>query len=218
MKHPAFSIDKNPNLDRNLSSTLIHWKLFADQFYRSSECIFNQVAIDYRKMIIEVQERKPTAKMDIVYKPDIESVYVLMIGYCLENMIKGLLIFNDPTLTSGKSLNKKIKTHNLSRLSKGLKVPFTEEESQLMDVITVYIEWLAKYPIPTKASETLSSWGLSIESVRCIFVDIYRKLSLEMQATGLLSEHMHNYLFDTRPAEDKIANIHGKFFARGKTQ
>lgn len=194
MKHKDFHIDKREG--QNLGVNLNSWKLFADQFYRSSEVIFIQICYDYSKIRSEDQIQKKTGNFNNrKYTPLIDHVYFLLIGYCLEDMIKGILVYENPTLVSGGKLARSIKHHDLGDLARRIKIELSEEEKQLLDFLTPNIEWYSKYPIPANALDSIGSSGHQINTVREIFLVIYQKLSDKMQATGSLKAHLHNYKF-----------------------
>src|ERR1051325_7966251 len=83
----------------SLAVNLTTWKLFADQFYRSSEVLYKQITIDYSRMISDHTIQRKTGNFDHrKYTPSIDNNYLLLIGYCLENLIKGILVFENPNL------------------------------------------------------------------------------------------------------------------------
>jgi hypothetical protein len=127
------------------------------------------------------------------------TLYFFLIGMCLENMIKGILIHQDPTLVKGSQLKGKIKTHNLKLLANSIAgCSFTDEEKQLFDFLTEHTIWISKYPIPANADDFFEGMVYQTEAVREVLLSVYNKQSRIMEATGDLVAHLHNYQFSPR--------------------
>jgi len=191
MTNQDFAIQPRPGT--TLGANLNTWKLFADQFYRASECLLQQVRADMTRMVREHLRHKAGSPFSSTYQPTIDHVYFLTIGYCLENMMKGIIIFQDPDHVANGKLSRQVKSHDLARLAKLTGVIFSDDEQRFFDFITPSIKWYGKYPIPTKAEDSIGSSNHSIEEVRKHFLNIYRKLSLKMESTGKLKVHLHSY-------------------------
>jgi hypothetical protein len=145
------------------------------------------------RMVRELRQQA-AGHFSAMYRPTIDHVYFLTIGYSLENMMKGIIIFQDRNHVANGKLSKQVKSHDLGRLAKLTGVIFSEDEQRLFEFITPAIKWYGKYPIPTKAEDSIGSSNHSIEEVRKHFLTAYRKLSLKMEATGKLTDHFHNYV------------------------
>lgn len=176
---------------------LIRWKIIADQFYRSSELIYEECFRDQEKAYLKSFESIDIIiASEITHTPGVDFPYFLMIGYCLENMIKGLLIEQRPLLTSGRKLSQDITNHNLPVLSAKLKIDFTDEEKDLLIFLYRNIEWLAKYPIPKDSYNSIVATSYILLEVRKLFKAIYGKLSNAMTATGALPDFYNSYPVD----------------------
>ena len=74
--------------------------------------------------------------------------YMLLSGYALECVLKGLLLARNPDLVQDeKKLDTSITTHNLPQLFNNCEIELSEQERQVTDVMTWHIEW-GKYPAP----------------------------------------------------------------------
>lgn len=194
MSHKDFHVNKREG--EKLGTNLNSWKLFADQFYKASECIFIQVILDRQKMLQNhLRWQREKSYPDRNYTPTLDNIYFLQIGYSLENMIKGLLLFENPDLVAKRKLDVSIKSHNLSKLAAMLKIELSDDEKELLDFITPHIIWYGKYPIPADALDSIGSSFHQIEKVREFFLSLYKKLSKKMEETGKLKDHLHNYEF-----------------------
>jgi hypothetical protein len=82
--------------------------------------------------------------------------YMLLIGYATENLLKAILVVQKPS-TSEKTAGKLkvIKTHDLGRLCDMCAIALCQEERDMLDRMTRYVEWLGRYPVPLKAEDML---------------------------------------------------------------
>ncbi|WP_343617346.1 hypothetical protein [Flavobacterium sp.] len=78
------------------------------------------------------------------------AIFLLM-GFAIENLIKGIIVFDKPENVNTGILGKEIKTHNLCKLLE--KIPelrFTDQELQFVETITEAIPDWGRYPSPIK--------------------------------------------------------------------
>ena len=76
------------------------------------------------------------------------SVFLLM-GFAVENLIKGTLIFDNPEFINTGKLSGKIKTHNLqSLIEKTDEIELTDSEQNLIGVLSEAIPDWGRYPSP----------------------------------------------------------------------
>ncbi len=199
MQNEYFSITKDTNQENvshgSLSTSLNNWKLIADEFVRASEVLYSELTKDNQKVINDHSEFKRTGNfVNRGYTPHLNHVYFLQIGYCLENMIKGILTYHNPQLVDGKEIAKRLKSHKLVTFTPDLRnIQFGEDDKQLLEFVTEIIIWFGKYPIPTKAQEAVRSAAYRVDKVRDAFFSLYDKLSQEMESTGNLKQHLHCY-------------------------
>lgn len=88
------------------------------------------------------------------------SVYMMLAGFVLENLFKGILIYNEPDILGEGKLPsderyKFIRSHKLRDLLNkiyeqiDIKEVFKQDEYQdLLERLTKYIEWAGRYPVP----------------------------------------------------------------------
>jgi hypothetical protein len=125
--------------------------------------------------------------------------YILQIGYCLKNIIKGVLTFNNPKLADGGEIAKILKSYKLGTFTPDLRnIQFSAEDKQLLEFVTTIIIWYGKYLIPAKAEEAIRSPAHNIVKLRETFFNLYDKLSQEMESTGNLALHLHKFNRQTK--------------------
>lgn len=73
---------------------------------------------------------------------------LLLAGFAIENLLKGILVRNTPGLISGGDLPQNLLTHDLVKLSQGTQVHVSAEERQLLEELTENSIWMGRYPIP----------------------------------------------------------------------
>jgi hypothetical protein len=82
-------------------------------------------------------------------------VYMTMSGFAVENLIKSIVLRDNPRLIDGKSgrLKKDILNHQLTRLAE--QIGFIDKEDKerttIFDKLTCFVVWAGKYPVPTRS-------------------------------------------------------------------
>ena len=74
--------------------------------------------------------------------------YCLLMGYALENLLKGVLMAKHPEYFKPDSKIKNICSHKLVSLYKRCSLHVTADEEELLKKLTDHIEWVGKYPVP----------------------------------------------------------------------
>ena len=74
----------------------------------------------------------------------------LLFGYALENLFKGIIVANDPTLISDAKLSSELKSHDLSFLAEKAVVTLSNAERKNCDRLTAIVVWAGRYPAPTQ--------------------------------------------------------------------
>lgn len=194
---------------RSLPQGLIEWKMMSDKFYRASEFIFIEISKDHNTMLKDYDfqvKNKKRVKRD--YFPHLDEVYFIQIGYCLENLIKGILIRDNPSLVYRNEISKTIDTHNLKELARSLPIHLNEIELDLLEFLKHHILWYGKYPIPKKSKDLVQRSGHSVDRVREIFFIIYKKLILNIKSKNKDNQDIFNYKFTpVRHPSEKLIEI-----------
>jgi len=148
------------------------WLSFAEELMESAEVLWKQYDGSLRSEIIHdkivVLESK---KVSGISRP-----YFLLVGFAIENLLKGLIVFNDPsTITSGKI--KRIKTHKITNLIKEIsEINLFEEEIEICKKIEEAIPYWGRYPIPLEAENITPDIGITPE-LREIIKSMYNRLA-----------------------------------------
>jgi hypothetical protein len=78
--------------------------------------------------------------------------YCLLMGYALENLLKGILMAEHPEYFKPDSKITDISSHNLISLCKRCSLQITADEEELLIKLTDHILWVGKYPVPLELS------------------------------------------------------------------
>lgn len=107
----------------------------------------------------------------------ISRPYILLAGFALENLIKGLLVFQNPShITSGK-LSKELKSHKIVKLIKkidGMELDDTEE--RFCQIVQDAIPYWGRYPIPLEYNDIMPEIGIDVE-LREAFLRLFSRMS-----------------------------------------
>lgn len=87
--------------------------------------------------------------------PRLHSVYLLLAGYILENLLKALILRNNGSELSlqTEALPKPLKNHDLVKLCKVANIGLTDEGRHLLMRITEYAIWAGRYPVPLRRQD-----------------------------------------------------------------
>lgn len=103
------------------------------------------------------------------------AIYLLM-GFAIENLIKGIIVFDKPENVNTGLLGKEIKTHNLSKLIEKIpEIRFTESELKLVETITEAIPDWGRYPSPLKFQD-IKDEVLYIDEITVLYESVRMKL------------------------------------------
>jgi len=81
------------------------------------------------------------------------SVYFLLTGYAIENLLKAILIIQHPEYFKPNAKLNDIRSHNLLSLCKRCNIVIRQGEAILLKKLTSFIEWQGKYPIPLESDQ-----------------------------------------------------------------
>jgi len=105
--------------------------------------------------------QKAASLMDWTRKRDITDwryvpIYRMLIGFSLENLLKGILIAEDHESVKGKRLDHGLKRY--AELIRGITI--TTSEKEILTRLEPYVKWAGRYPRP-KTPDEMASIGHS---------------------------------------------------------
>lgn len=119
-----------------------NWRLWAETLKRAADNVYESSPLGIKKN----RERHPYDHRDYF----LVNVYYLLMGYALENLLKGLLIMQDSKdyVQQGKFTKK---THKIAELFKDCGLEADKNINDLLEKLTRHIEWMGRYPVPLEA-------------------------------------------------------------------
>lgn len=115
----------------------------ADEIYRKSKGQWVGCIRDYKDGSKETNRR-----------PFVSRPVLLMYGLSFENLIKGLLISEEPMLLQGGKLSKHLLGHDLVRLADRVKsLHLGAKERDLLALLSDVVPYHGRYPVPRNAQD-----------------------------------------------------------------
>ena len=159
-----FVRDASPSNWLNLSEEL---RDAAEELWKASSAQMRLDAV--------VNERKEIISSDT--RIGFSRPYLLLAGFAIENVLKGLLIVSDPSLVVNGVLDRSIKGHNLvSLLSKLPSISASPEELQFCKIASDAIPYWGRYPIPLDSNSVLPETAVT-EPLRKAFLCLCDRLA-----------------------------------------
>ena len=147
------------------------WLEYAEELHFCSESLW-QNDFKNEKITLKLGEKTESIKESMISR-----TYFLTISLAIENLLKGILIANQPEHIDNGILNKKLKTHNLENLAnKVLEINFSEKETRLFEIGTNAIMSWGRYPITLSFKKPNNEIRLTSE-LRDTYLSLNNKLS-----------------------------------------
>ncbi|MGI8582911.1 MAG: hypothetical protein ACR2KX_11965 [Chitinophagaceae bacterium] len=194
MREKIASFKQRQKPTKLLGIRLNNWKMKADEFYRASEYLWIELSKDYAEILN--RRKKEIISGDFkerTYTPSLYQPYFLLISLSIENLLKGIVLFNNPALLTDK-LHHSIQTHDLVRISSFTDINFLRNEKEFFVMASTVIMWYSRYPIPNKANNIIQSANFNTIKIRETYLKLFFKLSDEMNKSGGLTQN-YNYIF-----------------------
>jgi hypothetical protein len=149
----------------------VQWIDYSEELRDSSELIWKE------SIKIKLHNTFPI-RQD---KPRLSRTYFLNIGFSLENLIKGLLISENPDyLKDGKISHEISSGHNLEKLaSKITTLNFNNTELDFLIILSKALPNWSRYPIPKKW-EVENSEVILDEDIRTQFLKMWDKIGFKI--------------------------------------
>ncbi len=148
------------------------WVQYANELFEASEILIKEKD---NSILIKTDSDGKT----ILKKSGISRSYFLLIGFALENLMKGYIISRNPNFVKNGKIEKSISSnHNLFELSKKInEFMFSKSEIDLFKTLTEGIPYWTRYPIP-KRFENITEEKILSGETRKIFTELFDKLEI----------------------------------------
>jgi hypothetical protein len=77
----------------------------------------------------------------------------LLYAYAMENVLKGLIVANDPSVVDENKISKSLKSHALVELSASAGITVHIEEAPVLAALSDLSIWTARYPVATRKED-----------------------------------------------------------------
>lgn len=84
--------------------------------------------------------------------------YMMLTGFCLENLVKGILISRNPSLVNQQRIDPSLLSHEAISLLPS-DILLTDREKELLTRLQQYAIWSGRYPIPVRSHEFHQAQG-----------------------------------------------------------
>jgi hypothetical protein len=159
------------------------WLDHSDELRDAAELLWHDKSNGLRTSIKQIGEIQDG---DLVYKEKVEKYYsisrpyLLLAGFSMENVFKGLRIARNPSLINTGRLDSELKEHRLLVLAEKLDdIKLSEAEAKFCKVAQDAIPYWGRYPIPLSYNRLLPEVGLDGE-MRRTFLDLQSRLGARL--------------------------------------
>lgn len=152
------------------------WLEIAGELQHAAELVWsesnNKVAVE---AVFQGSEDGQPRLVELKRYSPLLRVWVLLAGYAVENLVKGLLVAQNPDhISSGKLKN--IGQHGIVRLAHQLEgISLSEKEHRVCEVFDEAIPYWGRYPIP-KDFRRLTAHMVPDSTFRQIYLDLCERL------------------------------------------
>lgn len=113
-------------------------------------------------------------------RPFVSRPVLLLCGFSLENLLKGLLVSERPFLLEGGKLSKELLSHDLVKLAGRLiSVQLSKVEEELLSLLSDVVPYYGRYPVPRHAQEVKPEKYIS-DDVFSIFTALFERLEMQL--------------------------------------
>jgi len=107
----------------------------------------------------------------------VSKPYMLLAGFALENVLKGLLVARSPEHITSGSLSNELSTHDIVRLAKKMAgLSLSRQEFEFCKSVSDAIPYWGRYPIPLRKTQLMPSIALT-KGMRKTFVRLFDRLA-----------------------------------------
>lgn len=153
-----------------------YWYTYAQELAETADAIFRKSKTQFVAYIHKSSDGSVTKSR----RPLVSRPVLLLYGLSIENMLKGLLISEDPNLLQGGELSKHLKGHDLAKLSRRLKsMRFKDDEFQLLELLSDVVPYHGRYPVPRRAESMKSEQYIS-ESIFKACSALFKRMEMQL--------------------------------------
>jgi hypothetical protein len=157
------------------------WLNYAIELKNSAETLWKtndkSIRLEIREKIADDLSgvRRDSRKIYSISRP-----YILLAGFALENLVKGILVFQNPShITSGR-LSRELKSHKVLELIQMVDgIELDETEGRFCQIVQDAIPYWGRYPVPLEYNRVLPEIGIN-NKLRDAFLRLFTRLSRQL--------------------------------------
>jgi hypothetical protein len=156
------------------------WLSYAEELSNSADLLWEREAESFRLEMTANAELQPIGSRRV---SRISRTYMLLAGFALENLIKGLLVAQDPSNVNTGHLSKDLKSHDILNLaSKVEHLALSRDERTFCGNVSRAIPYWGRYPIPLDKNEVTPDVALT-EEMRHTYIALFERLAHQLYWT-----------------------------------
>jgi len=151
------------------------WLEYAEELRDAAELIWKEADEGFRLELTLDSCHQPINDPTRISK--VSRTYMLLAGFALENVIKGLLVAAEPHHVNGGVLSGELRSHKISSLVFKLKeFHISDPELEFCNAVSAAIPYWGRYPIPLEKNKVSPEIGVD-ERRREIFLGLFKRLA-----------------------------------------
>lgn len=153
-----------------------NWQNLADELRSAAEILWHKHESSLRIEVVQSE----SAVLNALTVSAISRPYLLLAGFAIENLIKGMLVAGDPSLINKGSMDKMLKTHKLVKLAELLPIlSLDEDERHFCEVAESAIPYWGRYPIPLEFNGVMPEVRLT-PALRAAFLKLFSRIHKQL--------------------------------------
>jgi len=114
-------------------------------------------------------------------KSHVSRTWLLLASFAIENLIKGLLIAQNPMYISNGRLSRELTNHKLLNLARSINgISLTSEEQDLLNILETCIPSWGRYPIPISIDE-IRTEVIITDKIKLTFKTLFIKYNNQIE-------------------------------------
>ncbi len=149
------------------------WLEYADELRDAAEILWQKTETNLR---VDAEIDYKGRALNLLRGPSISRPYVLLSAFAIENLLKGLLVAQNPNHINSGKLSDDIWGHDIIGLAskiRGLKL--SAEEKEFCHIAKAALPYWGRYPVP-KEFKSIKKQVLINEELREIFLKLHHRL------------------------------------------
>lgn len=159
------------------------WQVYARELKTAAELLWNSKDNRMRIEILDLADevdgemvrRQTTSRYYSISRP-----YVLLAGFALENLLKGMLVSRDPDHITSGQLSDDLRSHHILSLINELgDIELDDNERRFCEMAESAIPYWGRYPIPLNKNKIMREVGMD-DDLREAFLELFNRLSQQL--------------------------------------